>query len=99
MDSAAAAPNPSTAEEEIAGTGQYKARCLNQADLPEVLKLLPPPPHPESRPSVPAFSPPPQIQSSEPCPKFSNQRGSTQRQEQTEPFAMVDRISKTSLTG
>lgn len=46
MDSAAAAPNPSTAEEEIAGTGQYKARCLNQADLPEVLKLLPPPPTP-----------------------------------------------------
>lgn len=75
-------PNLSTVEEEAAVTVQYKAQCLNQANLPKVLKSLPhnPPPPPKtfsSRLPPSTTNPVPQnrVQSS------TIKRGRTQREQ------------------
>lgn len=64
-------PNLSTVEEEAAVTVQYKAQCLNLASLPKVLKFpFPSPSELQSLPSSLHHKP----NSSEPCPKFNNQK-------------------------
>lgn len=64
-------PNLSTDEEEAAVTVQYKAQHLNQSNLPKVLKS------PHTHTHCLQFLPPSlhhKPNSSEPCPKFNNQK-------------------------